>query len=1103
MTFSRYCYLALLLLFLLTAAIRPATVQSNVAVNQADTLAQPTWTHLSTKTGDLPVPSTSQRQSVALIFDINKDGVNDFVIASQRDQGSAVVWYQRHANGWNRLLIDDTVLDIEAGGAFHDIDGDGDLDITMGGDAQSNQIWWWENPHPNFSPNQRWTRRLIKNSGAPKHHDVMFGDFDGDGRAELVYWNQRASGLFLAEIPADPRQTQPWPATKIYSWQGGIEHEGLAKADVDGDGKLDIIGGGRWFKHTGGQNYTTNLVDDSQRFTRAAAGQLKAGGRAEIVFGAGDTNGPLRWYEWNDERWSAHDLLPTDIDNGHSLAVADLNGDNLLDVFAAEMRLNDSNPNASIYVFLGDGNGNFTKTVVATGIGSHEAKVGDLDGDGDLDILSKPWTWDTPRLDIWLNNARATECDAATNQWSRHLIENNKPWRTLFVTSADVNRDGQTDVLTGGWWYQNPGSPGGNWVRRGIANGLNNLATVADFDRDGDSDVLGTGGQGSADNATFIWARNDGRGNFTPLNNIDRADGTFLQGVTIAPLLGNGTDDVLLSWHDASRGIQALTVPTDPSAQRWTWRKLSNVGKGEDLNSGDIDRDGDLDLLLGTEWLRNQGGSPPSWQPFTLHQTSDEADRNELVDMNRDGRLDAVIGYEAVNRTGKVAWYAQPSNATAPWSEQIIANVIGPMSLGVVDMDGDSDFDVVVGEHYPANPGAARMLLYENVDGRGTNWRETLIYRGDEHHVGAHVVDIDRDGDLDVVSIGWNSNQVVLYENKGGCNSGDPTPTPQPTRVPPTATPAPPTGDLLYLSVSAGGKLGSLKFADEDIIATSPTAGGWSLVLDGSDVGLGGFDIDALDYQADGTFLLSLDQDGNLPNVGAIGDEDILRFAPTSLGNSTGGSFSLYFDGSDVELTTNGEDIDAVDRLPDGRLLISVLGAAQVGTVKANDEDLLFFTPTSLGNNTAGSWAVALAGSSVGLSTAQEDIWGVNQGNQGQLYLSTLGPFAINGLQGDGTDIFTCTPLVPGNYSNCTFSPFWDGSAHGFGQGIIDAFDLVGGGGVQSAATDTTVDPGGEAIEESDDALNADEDDSAEENLTGEREQVENQLQIFLPLVNN
>ena len=418
-------------------------------------------------------------------------------------------------------------------------------------------------------------------------------------------------------------------------------------------------------------------------------------------------------------------------------------------------------------------------------------------------------------------------------------------------------------------------------------------------------------------------------------------------------------------------------------------------------------------------------------------------------------------------------------------------------------MDGDSDFDVVVGEHYPANPGAARMLLYENVDGRGTNWRETLIYRGDEHHVGAHVVDIDRDGDLDVVSIGWNSNQVVLYENKGGCNSGDPTPTPQPTRVPPTATPAPPTGDLLYLSVSAGGKLGSLKFADEDIIATSPTAGGWSLVLDGSDVGLGGFDIDALDYQADGTFLLSLDQDGNLPNVGAIGDEDILRFAPTSLGNSTGGSFSLYFDGSDVELTTNGEDIDAVDRLPDGRLLISVLGAAQVGTVKANDEDLLFFTPTSLGNNTAGSWAVALAGSSVGLSTAQEDIWGVNQGNQGQLYLSTLGPFAINGLQGDGTDIFTCTPLVPGNYSNCTFSPFWDGSAHGFGQGIIDAFDLVGGGGVQSAATDTTVDPGGEAIEESDDALNADEDDSAEENLTGEREQVENQLQIFLPLVNN
>jgi hypothetical protein len=55
------------------------------------------------------------------------------------------------------------------------------------------------------------------------------------------------------------------------------------------------------------------------------------------------------------------------------------------------------------WLFLGDGNGNFTKTEIATGFGNHESKVADLDGDGDLDILGKPYNWDTPRLDIWLN----------------------------------------------------------------------------------------------------------------------------------------------------------------------------------------------------------------------------------------------------------------------------------------------------------------------------------------------------------------------------------------------------------------------------------------------------------------------------------------------------------------------------------------------------------------------------------------------------------------------------------------------------------------------------------------------------------------------------
>jgi hypothetical protein len=81
----------------------------------------------------------------------------------------------------------------------------------------------------------------------------------------------------------------------------------------------------------------------------------------------------------------------------------DFDSDGNLDIFCAEMRLNGRDPNAHIYILLGDGHGNFKPTVVAQGIGLHESKMADLDGNGTMDILGKPYDFETPRLDIWLN----------------------------------------------------------------------------------------------------------------------------------------------------------------------------------------------------------------------------------------------------------------------------------------------------------------------------------------------------------------------------------------------------------------------------------------------------------------------------------------------------------------------------------------------------------------------------------------------------------------------------------------------------------------------------------------------------------------------------
>lgn len=742
------------------------------------------WTHLSSETGDIPAPGTSTEQTASLVLDVDKDGINDFIIAS-RERGPSVVWYRRTVNGWTKYVIDSSPLPIEAGGAAFDIDGDGDLDTIFGADASDNKIWWWENPYPNYDPNIPWTRREIKSSGENKHHDQVVGDFDGDEKPELVFWNQNAKKLFLAKIPKDPKNVGAWPYKEIFSWKSG-EFEGLAKFDIDGDGKLDIVGGGRWFKHKSGTDYIANVIDDRQKFSRVAVGQLKKGGWAEVVFVTGDSHGPLKWYEWTGKEWFGHELL-NQVIHGHSLEVADFDGDGSLDIFCAEMRQwssgKDDHPGARMWIFLGDGKGNFRKTEIASGYDNHETRVTDLDGDGDLDLLSKPYAWDAPRLDVWLNNGTKTGVKKLSlDKWERHVVDDEKPWRAVFIASADIDGDGRKDIVTGGWWYKNPGTPDGAWKRNTIGSPLNNMAAVYDFDGDGRADVLGTEGQGSRSNSDFVWARNDGSGRFTILKNIAPAEGDFLQGVAVARFSNLGPLEVALSWHAAGYGVQMLTIPSRPERDMWSWRKLSRTSQDEQLSVGDIDRDGTLDLLLGTKWLCNGCPHYPRraravdqwlgtnwlrWRRQTLSNTLGSPDRNRLADINGDGCVDAVVGFEAISIPGKLVWYEQPCNeATGFWTEHMIATVVGPMSLDVADMDGDGDLDVIVGEHNLKNPASAKLYVFENVDGKGNIWVPHLVSIGDEHHDGAILVDIDGDGDLDIISIGWSHNRVLLYENK-------------------------------------------------------------------------------------------------------------------------------------------------------------------------------------------------------------------------------------------------------------------------------------------------------------------------------------------------
>jgi hypothetical protein len=273
------------------------------------------------------------------------------------------------------------------------------------------------------------------------------------------------------------------------------------------------------------------------------------------------------------------------------------------------------------------------------------------------------------------------------------------------------------------------------------------------------------------------------------------------------------------------------------------------------------------------------------------------------------------------------------------------------------------------------------------------------------------------------------------------------TPTEAPTETPtatPTVTPTPTTPSLLYLSSSSSGSAGGISFADADLLRYDLTTGDWAMIFDGSDVGVS-VDVDAFLLDSDGSILLSLGTDTTLAGFGAVDSADIMHFTPTSLGATTG-TFTLLLDGSDVGLDTLNENIDAIGRSADGRLLVSVGGSFNAGGVTGDDEDIYRFTDTTLGETTAGSWSLHFDGSDMALDTTTgEDIDGfwVDPAT-GVLYLSSHDFFTLGvGVAGDRNDLYLCAPGSLGEDTACTPGFFWDAGAHGLAGGNVRGFSLI------------------------------------------------------------
>lgn len=691
------------------------------------------------------------------IGDLDGDGRLDLIVGGHA--GGGLVWYRnpdwhkQAISGENHFSTDHEVADI---------DRDGRNDVVS---LLSTGLVWFKGP--------TWEMHWIDRRGL---HDIEIADLNGDGRPDIAARGQSAFGAgkgggdrVVLYVQGEGRQ---WVAQTI----GVPAGEGLAVADIDGDGRVDIALNGLWLgREAGSEAWTAHRYSASWNWphTVVAVHDIDGDSRLDIVLAPSELAGTryrISWFQAPADRrgeWHEH-VIDGDVETVHHfVAVADVDLDGRPDVLSAEMHQGE--PPHEVKAYLNGGNGQWHKQSIARS-GSHNMRIADIDDDGDTDLFGANWSGDDQAVELWLNQAcsSAAGCPA----WRRRVVDAERPGKAVFVNAADLNGDGRTDLAAGGFWYRNPGHPARAWTRTPFGAPAHDAVALRDFDADGDIDALATRWREGKPDAGLVYLENAGDGSFRPKALAVSGAGDFLQGVAIADFQGSGRPQVALSWHAPGKGVQLLAAPQRPADAGWSLANLSDFSQDEALSAGDIDRDGRTDLLLGTVWLRNEAGG--SWRRFALDEALGKPDRNRLADLDGNGRLDAVVGFEAISKPGALVWYEQGVDTPLVWTRHAIATVIGPMSLDVADMDRDGDLDVIVGEHNLEDPSSARLLVFENADGKGRSWREQLVHRGDEHHDGALAVDMDGDGDLDIVSVGWGHNRVVWYENLHHARGGLP-----------------------------------------------------------------------------------------------------------------------------------------------------------------------------------------------------------------------------------------------------------------------------------------------------------------------------------------
>ena len=672
--------------------------------------------------------------SVAL-GDIDEDGDLDAVIANKFSQPNKV--YINDGSG-NYTDSGQSLGAYDSGAvALGDVDGDGDLDIVIANDGEMHRIYSNDGNGVFTDSGQR--LGIVNNNA----NAMALADMDGDGDLDIIvthdfgyatqYFIGNGSGAFSLS-----------PVNSL-----GFDGNDIAVGDVDGDGDTDVL------IAFSGNNGTANIVflnDGSGGFTDSGE-RLGASMTNGVALGDIDGDGDLDAVGVNAWPLANHVYVNDGnggfTDSGQSLggdsrsngvALQDMDADGDLDMVVANY---DSKPNR---VYLNDGSGLFSdsgQAVIPSFNDSKSVAIGDVDADGDLDLL---FATNGRGNHVYLNSLTGTWGEANYSDTAQALGSAD----SRSVALGDIDGDGDLDKIVANYnqpnkIYINDGTGVYTDSTQTLGSGNSLAVTLGDVDGDGDLDMA------VANNAQAnLLYLNNGSGTFTDSGQTLGTSASYA--IALADTDGDGDLDMIVGNNG-----QANRVYTNNGSG-----VFSDAGQTLGTNSttsidiGDIDGDGDLDMVVGNNGSANlvYKNTVGNFTNSTNSLGTGATQSVTLGDVDGDGDLDiAVVNDGQANRV-----YFNDGQGNFTDSTQTLGTAAS-RSVALRDVDGDGDLDMAV-----ANTNGQANKIYSN-NGSGVFSDSGRVFAVNKSN-GLALGDIDNDGDLDMVVVNDTNTANQVYRNQ-------------------------------------------------------------------------------------------------------------------------------------------------------------------------------------------------------------------------------------------------------------------------------------------------------------------------------------------------